>query len=120
MDFGKLFSFEGRIGRRSFWLSTLIVVAFVLVVGGVLFAINEVLAVLAYIPMIWVSLATSVKRWHDRGKAGTWVLIGLIPLVGLWAIIETGFLAGEPAPNEYGVPESGSPFGSAELAPRSI
>ena len=44
-----------------------------------------------------------VKRWHDRGKSGWWVLIALIPLVGpIWAIIETGFLPGTSGPNEYG------------------
>ena len=51
----------------------------------------------------WVSLAISVKRWHDRGKSGWWVLIGFIPIIGgLWALIETGFLGGDPGPNQYG------------------
>jgi uncharacterized membrane protein YhaH (DUF805 family) len=116
MDFAKLFSFDGRISRRSFWFSTLVVLGFGMIVAllsAILNAIQDglgLLGALAYIPAIWVSLATSVKRWHDRGKSWAWILIGLIPVVGIWAIIETGFLAGEPGDNTYGSPESGSPF----------
>ena len=47
-------------------------------------------AVLAlYVPFIWISLAVSVKRWHDRDKSGWWILIGLVPLIGsIWQFIE--------------------------------
>ncbi len=117
MDFATLFSFDGRISRRSFWFSILVFIGFSVIVGLVyviLSAIDKALGVLvflAYIPLIWMGLATSVKRWHDRGKSGAWVLIVLIPVVGVWwAIIETGFLAGEPGDNKYGSPESGCPF----------
>ena len=50
-----------------------------------------------------VRLAVSVKRWHDRDKPGTWVLINLIPLVGgIWAFVEVGCLRGTFGPNNYG------------------
>jgi uncharacterized membrane protein YhaH (DUF805 family) len=32
------------------------------------------------------------------------MLIALIPLVGIWLIIEVGFLAGTATENEYGSP----------------
>jgi uncharacterized membrane protein YhaH (DUF805 family) len=58
---------------------------------------------LLMLPVIWASLAISVKRWHDRNKSGWWVLIALIPVVGgLWTLIENGFLAGSDGPNRYG------------------
>ncbi len=116
MDFAKLFSFDGRISRRSFWFSILVFIGFSVIVGimyAILSAIDKALgmvALVAYLPLIWMSLATSVKRWHDRDKSGAWVLIGLIPVVGIWAIIETGFLAGQLGDNKYGSPESGCPF----------
>jgi uncharacterized membrane protein YhaH (DUF805 family) len=51
----------------------------------------------------WPSLAIYVKRWHDRGKSGWWVLIVFVPIIGyLWLLIECGFLAGDDGPNEYG------------------
>jgi uncharacterized membrane protein YhaH (DUF805 family) len=50
-----------------------------------------------------MGLAISIKQWHDRGKSGWWVLIGLIPFIGaIWALIETGFLEGDPGDNQYG------------------
>lgn len=118
MDIARLFSFSGRISRRSFWLSSLVILGLSLglaLVALVLGSVNEVLGVAAYwvatIPMTWVGLATSVKRWHDRGKSGKWVLISFVPIIGgIWAFVETGFLAGEPGVNAYGAPESGSPF----------
>ncbi len=29
------------------------------------------------VTLLWVSLAVSVKRWHDRDKSGWWVLLNL-------------------------------------------
>jgi uncharacterized membrane protein YhaH (DUF805 family) len=43
-----------------------------------------------------------VKRWHDRNKSGAWAFINLIPIIGLWAIIENGFLEGSQDTNDYG------------------
>ncbi len=102
-----LFKFDGRINRGKFWLG----VAILYVVPWLLFliagAVNSsflwVLVSLLMIVLIWPGLAISIKRWHDRGKSGWWILIGLIPLVGpIWALIETGFLPGTPGPNQYG------------------
>ena len=46
-----------------------------------------------------------IKRWHDRDKSGWWMLIVLIPLVGLiWFLVELGFLPGTPGPNRFGPP----------------
>ena len=48
-----------------------------------------------------------IKRWHDRDKSGWWMLIVLIPLVGLiWFLVELGFLPGTPGPNRFGPPPS--------------
>ena len=52
---------------------------------------------------LWISLAVAVKRYHDRNKSGWWVLIALVPVIGgIWYLIEAGFLAGTPGPNDYG------------------
>ncbi len=120
MDIAKLFSFSGRIGRRSFWLSALVVLGISIVVA-ILYSINKGVGIVAYIPLMWVSLATSIKRWHDRGKSGAWVLISLIPVIGtIWAFVETGFLVGQPMPNAYGTPESGTPFPERSLARQAV
>lgn len=59
------------------------------------------LASAAYIACFFGSLATTVKRLHDRGRSGWLMLIGLIPLVGIWLMIEVGFISGEPHKNHY-------------------
>ena len=106
-----LFSFQGRIGRKTYWLSLLGMMAalfaavIVLSVAGVGEDVLSIIVLLIYIPIIWMSLAVQVKRWHDRNKSGWWVLITLIPIIGsLWALIENGFLAGDDSQNNFGAP----------------
>jgi uncharacterized membrane protein YhaH (DUF805 family) len=115
MDVGKLFSFEGRVGRGVFWgigIANLIVlgVAYAIAMGGSN-ALATILGVVVLIASSWVSIATNVKRWHDRDKSGAWYFITFVPIIGgIWALVETGFLAGTDGGNRYGSPDSGSPF----------
>ncbi len=125
MEFRKLFSFHGRIGRGAFWglsLTGLLVdLGASAGLGSVASTVSEgsttytllVLLTLVLVPAGFViQLATSVKRWHDRGKSGWWVLITVIPIIGLlWSLVEQGFLAGTDGYNQHGAPGSGSPFG---------
>ena len=110
MDWGYLFtSFEGRINRGKFWAGYVALwIATGIVVGLLSAFLGDsasfwILYFIAVAFLVVVGLAVQVKRWHDRGKSGWWVLIALIPLIGpLWALIETGFLPGTNGPNEYG------------------
>jgi uncharacterized membrane protein YhaH (DUF805 family) len=104
-------SYSGRISRKVFWIyGVLLMMVGALVVFGIIGAVYSasetlglILAVPAYIAMLWVSFAMQVKRWHDRNKSGWWVLIGFIPVIGgIWALIETGFLRGTVGPNRFG------------------
>ena len=53
--------------------------------------------------LVWPAVVVSIKRWHDRGKSGWWVLVTLIPFVGwLWALIENGLLRGDAGANRFG------------------
>jgi len=105
-----LFSFTGRIGRKTYWLSFLAMIAFIVVIMFLLglMGIGEsatVIMLLLYIPIVWISLAIQVKRWHDRDKSGWWVLISFIPIIGpIWAFIENGLLAGSGEENRFGPP----------------
>ena len=102
-----LFSFEGRINRRHFWIFILAAIA-----GSLLAALIDLASTgqdtgLAYIVflliVLWPSLAIQVKRWHDRDKSGWWVLINMIPIIGpIWAIMENGFLPGTEGSNRFG------------------
>lgn len=106
-----LFDFNGRINRGKFWLGIGASWVIAIVVGGiigfVLFQVSSALGwvvwIVLYAGLVWIGLALSIKRWHDRDKSGWWIFIGLVPIIGgLWALIETGFLEGTKGDNQYG------------------
>ena len=101
-----LFSFEGRIGRQTFWLRfalpVFIVGVIVVVIDGLL-GLGAILVGLFELAILWPSLAVYAKRWHDRDKSGWWTLIILVPVIGgLWMLVECGFLKGTDGPNRFG------------------
>jgi uncharacterized membrane protein YhaH (DUF805 family) len=55
------------------------------------------------IPGIWTYLAGGVKRAHDRGKSGWWMLLTLVPIIGaIWWLVDLGILEGQDGDNKYG------------------
>jgi len=104
-----LLRLDGRIARRTWWLwgvamplGLALYFTVLLRVAGLSPRVTEVAVNLA---LLWPALAVSVKRWHDRGKSGWWLLVTLIPLVGwIWALVENGLLRGDAGPNRFGKP----------------
>jgi uncharacterized membrane protein YhaH (DUF805 family) len=78
-----LFSFEGRIGRGTYWLAILALFVAVLVLTFAPFLLNsEAVAVLLlvfsqfiWLLSLWPILAVGAKRLHDRNKNGWWLLV---------------------------------------------
>ncbi len=110
IDWNYLFaSFDGRIGRRDFWIGAGLLLAANLVGHGliaVLFgsgAIGSALSFLYGVALMFPGFAVLAKRFHDRGKSGWWGLIAFVPLIGLiWIVVDCGVLEGDPGPNQYG------------------
>ena len=50
----------------------------------------------------WTNFCVTAKRWHDRNKSAWWILLGSIPVIGLWTVIENGFLSCTDGPNHFG------------------
>ena len=48
------------------------------------------------------SLAVSVRRLHDTGRSGWWLLVVLVPLVGWLIVLYFMVQPGETAENRYG------------------
>ena len=48
------------------------------------------------------TLAVMVRRLHDTGRSGSWLLIGLIPLAGLVVLIVFWARDSQPGDNQYG------------------
>jgi uncharacterized membrane protein YhaH (DUF805 family) len=106
----KYAQFNGRANKTEFWqyvlVYFLISIALSLLMsifGGVkilrvLFMILNVIVMLA---LIIPSLAVSVRRMHDIGKAGGWILVNLIPLIGLIWFILLAIKDSEPGANRF-------------------
>ena len=102
-----LFSFEGRIPRRKYWLASAVMTGLVFIPVMIAMLMESTAAIVIVgvlcLPLIYVSFAVGTKRWHDRNKSGWWNLIGLIPYIGgIWAFIECGCLRGTLGSNSYG------------------
>jgi uncharacterized membrane protein YhaH (DUF805 family) len=100
----KYAEFSGRARRREYWMFVLI--NFLIGCGlGILgtFLRGAVVLSWIYTAAVFVpSLAVSVRRLHDTGRSGWWLLIGLIPLVGFIVLIVFFAMDGEPGDNEHG------------------
>ena len=114
-----LFSAQGRIRRRDYWLWAICTgIAFAIIINilmavlgvgrsmvetGTIPATFWIVYLVMLIPLLWVGVCLQIKRWHDRDKSGWWVLITLIPIVGpIWAFVEVACLDGTQGPNKYG------------------
>lgn len=139
-----LFSFDGRINRGKYWLAILLytvvwiafIAAAVMWLGG--FDTDRLFSMVGAVILLWLAgiilviaatwsgIATGIKRLHDRGKSGWWILVFWLGpsvlsgigstsaestsfvfhiasfAVAIWAIVELGFLRGTAGPNEYG------------------
>ena len=102
-----LFSLKGRIPRKTFWLYGVLALLLVSVILNLLLGIagfsDRVAEAVPNLLILWPSIAIAVKRWHDRDKSGWWVLIIVVPLIGLlWTLIANGLLRGTVGPNRFG------------------
>ena len=114
---GGIWSFRGRIDRTTYWVYSIV---YILVFGLLLFLISLIpmestsvdygyypyntmrptlfaicIELIVRLILSYLVLALSVKRMHDCGHSGWWVLIPFCPLVLL-------FWKGEEKTNQYG------------------
>jgi uncharacterized membrane protein YhaH (DUF805 family) len=107
--------FKGRAGRKEYWMftlfNTLFILAFLLIaaVFGGFFGSDEsfggIIAVLLipyFIAVLTPILALTVRRLHDAGLSGWWLLIGLIPYAGEITLFIFTLLNSNPNANKWG------------------
>jgi uncharacterized membrane protein YhaH (DUF805 family) len=99
--------FEGRSGRAEFWWYFLagviisIVFNILIAISGIFWVLYVIYGLAVLIP----GLAVAIRRLHDTDKSGWWLLLALIPLVGIIVLIVFWATEGTPGPNQYGVPD---------------
>ncbi|GAA4409577.1 DUF805 domain-containing protein [Quisquiliibacterium transsilvanicum] len=58
--------------------------------------------------MLLPSLAVSVRRLHDIGRSGWWLLVSFIPLIGAIVLLVFALRDGDAGDNAYGPNPKGS------------
>lgn len=94
--FSNFADFSGRTPRSLFWWWVLFVFALLFVFGIIDYAIMDSLtsdptgrplSLLATLVLLLPNLGMGVRRLHDTGRSGWWILIGLVPFVGVLLLI---------------------------------
>ncbi len=66
---------------------------------------------------LWPSIAIYIKRAHDRGRSGWFILLFMVPILNLWVLIELLFLPGTAGNNNYGAGPGLPPSGRSPRRP---
>ena len=133
----KYADFNGRARRKEYWMFALFVFVIYIglaIAGGLLMAVvaktthgaaGLVFLAPAYLfilAMLIPSLSVAVRRLHDTGKSGWFLLIGLIPFIGSIILLVFYCMDSQPGPNEFGPNPKGigapmNPYPSFPQAP---
>lgn len=97
--FKKFADFKGRARRSEFWYFELFCVLISLVFS---FFISEDMATIAMLVTLIPNIAVSVRRLHDIDRSGWWMLIALVPIVGVLLLLFWATQEGNPSTNQYG------------------
>ena len=106
-------NWDGRASRSEYWwfiLFYVIVGAIAGVIDSIVFASDAMdpaaiqmnVGMIAGLALFFPSLCVVVRRLHDLGKSGLWLLIVLIPLLGAIILLVFMVMEGEQLPNQYG------------------
>lgn len=102
-----LLSFRGRVTRPIYWIS-------VIAIGMIQLVLYVAMAMALYLPFVIVAYAVlllailvgfgfAVRRLHDTGRSGWWVLMGFVPVIGsIYILVVCGFFRGTKGTNEFG------------------
>ena len=129
----KYATFSGRARRKEYWLWQLFVAILYIVLSIWLFSTlgplpeaataDELMAqmngapaatwpmlaiALASLLLFLPSLAVTVRRIHDSGNSGWWILLGLTA-IGSIVILVFALMDGTPGPNRHGPDPKGRP-----------
>ena len=89
-------SLKGRVGRQTYWQFA-VAPAVVFLALTVRFNLPDRMSPFGFtmcgLLLSWCVFAISVKRRHDRGRSGWFLLVKLIPFVGaIWVLLEHGVM----------------------------
>lgn len=105
----KYADFNGRASRPEFWYFVLanFIVSFIL--GFIKIGGFQVFSIIYSLAVLIPGIAVSIRRLHDLGKSGWYLLFALIPIAGPIILIVWYATEGEQQENSYGAVPSKEP-----------
>ena len=99
----KYATFSGRARRSEYWWFTLFTVI-VYTITSIIDAVigTSIVTALVSLALLLPGLGVTVRRLHDTGRTGWWVLIALVPLAGAIVLLVFEVQDSEPGTNAYG------------------
>jgi uncharacterized membrane protein YhaH (DUF805 family) len=96
--------FSGRARRKEYWMFFLfnLIIAFSLGFVEVFLGSPGVIGMLYSLAVLIPGIAVSVRRLHDTGRSGWWLLIALIPLIGAIVLLVFMVQEGKDEQNDFG------------------
>ena len=95
--------FRGRARRLEYWQFAIVNALVATALGALGASLKTPLPYLLYVAAIVIpSLAVAVRRLHDTGRSGWWLLLTLVPLLGGIVVLVWLCLDGEDGRNQYG------------------
>ena len=109
-------TFKGRARRSEYWFIQLFLIITNVAVGAIDLALmnGDVDRFIAnggggIVGLVWIlvtivpALAVLVRRLHDTGKSGWWVLMGFVPFAGAIVLFVFTVLDSTSGENKYGL-----------------
>ncbi|MBW2186194.1 MAG: DUF805 domain-containing protein [Deltaproteobacteria bacterium] len=96
--------FSGRARRKEYWMFLLFNMIIAVVLGFIegLFGSPGILGSIYSLAVLVPSIAVSMRRLHDTGRSGWWMLIGFVPLIGAIVLLIFFVQDSMQSSNQYG------------------
>ncbi|MEP6965650.1 MAG: DUF805 domain-containing protein [Polaromonas sp.] len=97
------FNVNGRARRTEYWMYFLVYLGIV-IVASVLDSIlnSQFISGLVALAHLIPTITVGVRRLHDIGRSGWWLLIALLPLIGWLIALYWAVKEGDDHDNAYG------------------
>jgi len=114
--------FNGRAQRKEYWYFILCNFLLSFAVGNVETVTGNVnaetgmgmISMFYAVLMLMPSISVGVRRLHDTGRSGWWMLLAFIPILGSLVLIYFFTIDSDPGENPYGQNPKHNQFGKEE------
>jgi uncharacterized membrane protein YhaH (DUF805 family) len=97
--------FSGRARRTEYWMFVLVnlIISVGITVVEAMIGSPGYIGILYNLAVLIPSLAVGARRLHDTGRTGWWMLICLVPIIGIIVLFVFMAFDGDANENQYGI-----------------